>query len=192
MFKFLPSINAAKKCPIDFSKYINIRKELHTFPEPGFNNLETQKYLLSYLEKLGISQSQINICKPNGFYFTIRGESKCEEKKGFTIGFRSDIDGLPIKDELNSSYTSKNGSGHLFGHDGHMAMMLALVEILHKNKAIIPENVSIRILFQPAEETAEGAIEMVKCGAIDNVDEIYMFHSWNELPIGQVYLKEGS
>ena len=98
---------------------------------------------------------------------------------GKTVALRGDMDALAIQ-QLNKHvpYVSKTeGKMHACGHDAHTAMLLIAAKALSAVKDQLPGNV--RLLFQPAEEIAQGAKAMVKQGAMDDVDNVFGIHIWS-------------
>ena len=93
------------------------------------------------------------------------------------MALRADIDALPVKEETGLPFASHNeGKMHACGHDNHMAMLLGAAKILNEVKDELSGDV--RLVFQPAEETAVGALQMMKEHALDGVDAIYGVHVW--------------
>jgi N-acetyldiaminopimelate deacetylase len=146
-----------------------IRKAFHQIPEKGFQEFETQKLILQYLNENLKDYIEIEIWR-TGVIVHIKG--KLSERK---IGFRCDIDGLPIIEKTNLSYASKNiGMMHACGHDFHITFGLILIE---KMKLKQPNDDYI-IMFQPAEEGPGGAQLLIeeKPNIFDNIDHLFAFH----------------
>ena len=148
---------------------INWRRELHTIPEIDFDLFKTSQYIKNELDEMGIPY--VNMMAKVGICAIING---CTD--GPTIALRSDMDGLPIKEETGLSFASENGYMHACGHDAHMAMLLGAAKILSKNKDKLTGNV--KLFFQPAEENEGGAKPMINEGCLDNpkVDAIFGLH----------------
>jgi amidohydrolase len=77
------------------------------------------------------------------------------------------------------------------GHDGHMATLLCTAEVLITNKDKIPNNKTVRLIFQPAEEGPGGALPMIKDECLEGVDEIYGFHNRPMFKEGIIAVKKG-
>ena len=77
------------------------------------------------------------------------------------------------------------------GHDGHMATMLAVAEVIHGNREKIPRDKRVRIVFQPAEEEPGGAVPMIREGCLHGVDEIYAFHNLPNVREGEIRVVSG-
>jgi len=114
------------------------------------------------------------------------------DSAGKTIAVRADMDALPIQDQKQCDYASKNpGVIHACGHDCHMAIAIGVVKTLRQLDIEVPG--TVRFLFQPSEEaTPSGASEMVKAGVMDGVEKIVAFHVDPEVPAGTIGLREGT
>ncbi|WP_462408479.1 amidohydrolase [Neobacillus sp. Marseille-QA0830] len=160
-----------------------IRRKLHSEPELSWEEYNTTNFVCEYLDQLGISYRR---AEPTGVIATIEGG-----KPGKTVALRGDMDALSVE-ELNKDlpYASKfEGKMHACGHDSHTAMLLIAAKVLNENKADLAGNV--RLLFQPAEEVAEGAKAFVKQGAVDGVDNVFGIHIWSQMPTGKVSCTPG-
>jgi len=178
------------KYKLNLEEIFKIRRELHKYPEVLFTEFETKKRLLNFLAShCNIDPNKAKSYAKTGFTYDIKGTG---EPKGedFTIGFRADMDALPIKEESTFEYASANpGVSHICGHDGHMATLLGLANVLSNFQTYIPSNKTIRLVFQPGEEGGHGAKIMVEEGALEGVNEIYALHSWS-LPFGKFGIKK--
>ncbi len=158
------------------------RRDLHQIPELGFDLYKTHAYLKNALETMGYAP--IRIAK-TGLLVHIPGEQED------AIAFRADMDGLSIHEETNVSYQSMHqGIMHACGHDGHMAILLGLAEVLKESQR--PRQ-SIVLVFQPAEEGPGGAKVIVESGILEkyNVKHIYGMHLYPNLEQGKIGLIDG-
>ncbi|WP_026879447.1 M20 family metallopeptidase [Ignatzschineria larvae DSM 13226] len=161
---------------------IAFRRELHAHPELPWEEFETTKRIARELDKLGI---EYRLTNPTGVIAEIKGG-----KPGKTVALRGDIDALPILELSDIPYKSQNeGKMHACGHDTHTAMLLTAARVLNEVKDEIPGNV--RFIFQPAEEIAAGAKEMVAQGAMENVDNVFGMHIWTVMPAGRISCEAG-
>jgi amidohydrolase len=176
---------------MDTIKYEKFRQDLHKIPEIGFEEFETKKYLLDYLKSLKIFEKEIgaklNEIKETGFFIDIQGKGEKNSEVNSLIAYRTDIDGLPIEEETGVSYTSiHKGFQHACGHDGHMSILTAFLEFYCQNLQKIPSNITIRFLYQPAEEGRGGAEMMIENGCLNNVEEIYGLHNATLFNVGEI------
>ena len=111
---------------------------------------------------------------------------------GQTVMIRVDIDALPIQVPGDRPYSSQvEGVMHACGHDGHTAVGMAVAELLGRYRDSIRGQ--IKLVFQPAEEIASGAIKMIEEGVMRDpvVDRVLSFHLWSGLPVGQMVSQAG-
>ena len=183
---------SAKKQIQDLSKeflpkIIDIRRNLHSNPELSFQEFETSKYIKSILADWGIPfQEHI---ADTGIVVLLKGRNS---EKSCTA-LRADFDALPIQEENEVAYCSKNnGVMHACGHDAHTASLLGALKILHTLKS--DWEGSIKFIFQPAEERLPGgAKQMISEGVLENpkVDNMLGQHVFPDLEVGKVGFKAG-
>ena len=162
---------------------IELRRYLHSFPELGKHEFNTQKRIIQELSAVGLT------CRPilgTGVIAQLEGS-----KPGKTIAIRADMDALELVDECDTSYQSKNhGVCHACGHDGHIAMLVGVAKIMAEMKEEIEGN--IRFLFQPNEEQLPGGARfMIEEGALQGVDAIIGAHLWQPLKVGTIGIATG-
>jgi len=163
---------------------IQMRRHIHKNPELSGCEYETAKFIESKLKEFGVAYKRIG---KTGVIATV-----CGKNKGKTIALRADIDALPVLEENTVDYKSKNnGVMHACGHDSHIAVMLGAAKLLSKEKNNLKG--CVRFIFQPAEETADGAKDMIKYGALKNPkpDMILGFHACPWIKSGKVGIKYG-
>lgn len=108
-----------------------------------------------------------------------------------SIGLRADFDALPIQEDNNLPYKSTvEGKAHLCGHDGHTTMLLGAAKYLSESRSF---NGTVRLIFQPAEETMEGGPAMINDGLFERfpMDAVYGLHNMPGLELGKFYFGEG-
>lgn len=165
---------------------VQVRRDLHQIPELGFQEFKTQQYLLAFLQQLPQEHLTITTwCTGIVAYITGSNPTK-------TIGWRTDIDGLPVAEETGVSYSSTHiGNMHACGHDCHMTVALALVSAFTQQQP----TQNVVVYFQPAEEGPGGAEPMLNWlqqQRSDLVcDEIYALHIAPEYPVGTVATRAG-
>jgi amidohydrolase len=168
-------------------KVIAIRRHLHQYPELSFNEVETSKYIIEQLKPLGV-EIQSGIVK-TGIVVVIKGKNPTKK----TIALRGDIDALPIQEQTQLSFASKNdGVMHACGHDMHTASLIGCAFILNELRNEFEG--TIKLLFQPGEELLPGGAKlMIEAGVLENptVESIFGQHVYPELPVGKVGFKSG-
>lgn len=160
------------------------RRYFHQNPEVGFEEFNTSKTIVEYLNSLGIENKVI--CK-TGIVGLIHGNGE-----GPVIALRSDLDALPLDDRKNVEYASKvKGKMHACGHDGHMSILMAVAKLLNKHRDKF--NGTVKLIFEPAEETIGGAQFMIEEGALEDpkVDAIIGLHVSELLDSGTIGLRYG-
>ncbi|MGG0720324.1 N-acetyldiaminopimelate deacetylase [Robertmurraya massiliosenegalensis] len=164
--------------------FVQIRRDLHKIPELGFQEYKTQGYLLEYLKSLPQERLQIKTWK-TGIFVKIEGLNPSK-----TIGYRADIDGLPIVEETGLPFPSEHPEQmHACGHDFHMSIALGLVTQFTRHA--IDDN--LLFIFQPAEEGPGGAEPMLQSEIMKEwkPDMILALHIAPEYPVGSIAVKEG-
>jgi amidohydrolase len=173
-----------------FDAMCNVRRHLHQNPEPSGQEVETTRYLASVLE----SEHLKPVIAENGRGLWVDVGDEDGARGAPRIGIRADIDALWISDEKRTAYRSAvSGVMHACGHDAHSAVVLgaitALAELARANK--LPWPVSCRAIFQPAEETNRGALEMIRAGALRGLSDLLGLHVDPSRPVGTVGLRHG-
>lgn len=164
---------------------IAIRRYLHQYPELSFHEYKTAAYIANFYEELQIPY-QTNV-GGNGLIATLKGG-----KPGKTVALRADFDALPIQDEKNVPYKSKNaGVMHACGHDGHTATLLVLAKVMKKFQAELAG--TIVFLHQHAEEIMPGgAKSILDTGALADVEAVFGNHLWATTPLGTLQTCPGA
>lgn len=166
------------------NRFIQIRRELHQIPELGFQETKTQNYLLAYLESLPQERLTIKRWK-TGLFVRVHGRNPAK-----TIGYRTDIDGLPIPEETSLPYASTFPERmHACGHDLHMSIALGVLTYFIEQQI----DDDLLFIFQPAEEGPGGAEPMLKTDIMQDwmPDMIIGLHIAPEYPVGTIAVKEG-
>ncbi|MBB6284007.1 N-acetyldiaminopimelate deacetylase [Geobacillus subterraneus] len=166
------------------SPFVAIRRDLHKIPELGFQEFKTQQYLLNYIRSLPQERLDVRTWK-TGIFVKVNGTAPQK-----TIGYRADIDGLPIDEETGLSYRSEHeGQMHACGHDVHMSIALGvLTHFAHH-----PLKDDLLFIFQPAEEGPGGAKPMLESDTMREwkPNMIVGLHIAPEYPVGTIATKEG-
>lgn len=162
------------------------RRNFHKYPELGFKEQLTAEFISQKLQEWGIKH-ETGIAH-TGIVATIPGK-----KPGKVLAIRADMDALPIQEQNEVSYRSlHDGVMHACGHDGHSAIALGTAYYLSQHQGDFTG--TVKIIFQPAEESPGGAKPMIEAGVLKNpdVDAIIGLHLWNNLPLGTVGVRNGA
>ena len=154
-----------------------LRRWLHSHPELSMEEEQTSRFIADYLETFGIP---CRIIEKTGVIGTLMAEST-DETSLPTIAIRAEIDGLPICENTGLPFSSVYpGRMHACGHDAITAVVLCLARVLAEHVRELKYN--IRFLFEPAEETGEGARYMIENGALEEPrpDAVLIFHFGNQ------------
>ncbi|GAA0077235.1 M20 peptidase aminoacylase family protein [Clostridium sp. CTA-5] len=166
------------------NELIKVYRKLHQSPELPNQEFETTNSLIRLLEDVDIDIIDLNL--KTGLVAEINGGAK-----GPVIAIRCDIDALPIEEETDLPYKSLiKGKMHACGHDFHMAVILGAVYLLKKNEQNLKGK--IKVIFQPAEESADGAKKILQTGVLDDVDVIFGIHNTPDLDSGVIGIKTGA
>ncbi|MBB3609346.1 M20 aminoacylase family protein [Rhizobium sp. BK602] len=157
---------------------IELRHDLHRYPELAFQERRTSKIVASLLSSWGYEVT--TGVGGTGVVATLRGGDG--EKR---IGIRADMDALPIEEATELAYASDNpGVMHACGHDGHTSILLAAARYLAETRRF---SGVLTLIFQPAEEIGAGARKMISDGLFERfpVDAVFGLHNWPGVPLGQ-------
>lgn len=160
---------------------IKIRRELHQIPEIGLEEYQTQKYLLDKITEITHGKNFVEQRTwRTGILVFLHGSAP-----GKTVGWRTDIDALPVEEATGLDFASQHeGQMHACGHDIHMTTALGLLDALVQKQ---PKN-NLLFLFQPAEENLAGGKLMYEEDAFGNwvPDEFYGLHVRPDLKVGDI------
>ncbi len=168
---------------------IEIRRELHRFPELGNQEFRTSRRIIETLNDLGIEVQNII---GTGIVGIIRGSEPPPFLNGKCIAIRADMDALPIHEKTEIPFRSEvDGVMHACGHDAHTAILLGVAMALAELKEKFSG--TVKLFFQPAEETDGGADRMVNNGCMENpkVGAVIGLHVDPTLETGRFGLKSG-
>jgi amidohydrolase len=164
-----------------------IRHDIHSHPELGFEEKRTSAIVASKLAAWGVEVHQ-GIAK-TGVVGVVRGR---KSDSGRAIGLRADMDCLPLHETGDVPYRSRHdGRMHACGHDGHTTMLLGTARYLAETRHF---DGTAYLIFQPAEEGGGGGQVMVQEGLFERfpADEIYALHNWPGLPPGKIAVRAGA
>lgn len=163
---------------------VSLRRELHKYPEIGFDLPKTLALVRRELESMGIEYTEK--FGRSSIVATINPD--CQ---GFTIGIRADMDALPMDEQTDVPFKSQNpGCMHACGHDLHTAMLLATARRLVQMKDRL--RCRVKLLFTPAEEyVTPGSKEMAENGVMDDIDCAIACHVSPLYDVGDIRLTYG-
>lgn len=169
-----------------YPEAVAMRRFFHQNPELSQEEYETREYVCKKLKEFGIEYTLSN--STNAIAATIYGQNR--EK---AVAIRADMDALPVLENTGLSYASKvSGVMHACGHDMHTAILLGSAYVLKSMEDQLKH--SVKLFFQPAEETIGGADQMIKEGCMDNpkVERVISLHVNAGLKTGMVQLTRGA
>ncbi|OGO18289.1 MAG: hypothetical protein A2Z14_03755 [Chloroflexi bacterium RBG_16_48_8] len=164
---------------------ISWRRDFHKHPELGFQENRTSGIVAQRMVDWGFDVQR----GVAGTGIVARMEGK---RPGPTVLLRFDMDALPIQEQTSVSYASIHpGVMHACGHDGHLAVGLAVACLMYPNKDLLKGG--LKFVFQPAEEVLGGAKRMVDEGVLENPKPDFSLaaHLWNEKPLGWIGISSG-
>ncbi len=168
----------------DYQRALELKEEIianrryfHEHPEVGLNMPKTRDYIKRELASYGIEAEECG----HGLTARIGKGGKC-------ILLRADMDALPMAEESGETFACKSGKeAHACGHDFHAAMLLTAAKILKEKESSLQG--TVKLMFQPAEESFEGSQDMIEAGILENpkVDAALAYHvSPGQMPVGLV------
>jgi amidohydrolase len=170
---------------------VGIRRHLHRHPEVSGEERETSFYLYQMLGDAGLDVRM----GPEGCGLIADTLPRESQAARGVLALRADIDALRIHDEKDVSYRSQvDGVMHACGHDCHTAIATTTLLVLWQleQQQVLPWPIQLRGIFQPSEETAQGAREMIRVGAMEDVDAILALHVDPTRQLGKIGLRCGA
>lgn len=163
---------------------IDWRRHLHSHPELSFEEMETSQYVFDVLNSFG----GLEVSRPTKTSVMARLIGQTDGPK---LAIRADMDALPIEEETDLEFKSQNkGVMHACGHDAHTAILLGATKVLTELRDSVKGE--IRFLFQHAEELHPGgAVEMVKAGVMDDIDQVIGLHVRSMMESGRLCVSAG-
>ena len=164
---------------------IELRRDIHLYPELGFEEVRTSGVVADRLRRLGY-EVKTGIAETGVVGILRTG------RPGRCVLLRADMDALPIHEESGLPFASTvPGKMHACGHDAHVAILLGAAGMIMERKDALRG--TIVLCFQPAEEGKGGAAAMIKEGLLDDphVDAVYGLHVWSQHQAGIVLTRPG-
>jgi amidohydrolase len=164
---------------------VDFRRDLHAHPEVGYHEHRTTRRVKLRLEAAGLRP----IILPKGTGLLVDVGSGAEP----VVGFRADLDALPISDEKDVPYRSTVANAcHACGHDVHTTVLLGTGLVLARAAAAGALPGKVRLIFQPAEEVPCGALDVLAAGGIASVDRVFALHCDPRLDVGKIGTRVGA
>lgn len=166
---------------------VAVRRHLHAHPETSGHEEATCRFVGSRLAEAGLAGRVV----ADGRGVIVDAPHEASRPR---IALRADLDALPIQDAKRVDYCSQvAGVMHACGHDAHTAIALGTILALEaaRGAGVLPWPVCWRGVFQPAEETNAGALQMVAAGAVEGVDAILALHVDPSRDVGTIGIREG-
>ncbi|MET0952237.1 MAG: amidohydrolase [Aeromicrobium sp.] len=163
---------------------IEVRRDLHAYPELSWHEERTTDVVATWMDKLGISYERFD---GTGLMADVGPD------EGPIVALRADLDALPVVETSQDPWRSTvPGASHSCGHDVHVSALLGAGVALAAAHAEHQLPHRVRLIFQPAEEVMPGgALRLLAAGALKGVSRIFALHCDPSLDVGQVGLREG-
>ncbi|ANQ27959.1 amidohydrolase [Vibrio natriegens] len=177
----------------DIEQMRDWRRQIHQYPELGFEEFATSQLVAELLKDWGY-EVHTRIAGTG-----VVGVLRWGEEPGLSLGLRADMDALPIQEATGLPWASQvAGKMHACGHDGHTAILLGVAETiarLHRTKQL-PGSGTLHLIFQPAEEMGfnGGAERMIEDGLFERFpcDGLFALHNFPGIPTGKLCFREGA
>jgi amidohydrolase len=160
---------------------IAVRRDLHEHPELAWQEQRTAERVEAALDEMGIAHRRV---AGTGVLADLPGRDGVD-----AVALRADLDALPVAEETGLPFASaRDGTMHACGHDGHTAMLLGAAEYLARESEL---PATVRLIFQPAEETGTGAPALIEAGALADVALIFGGHLDRLYAPGEIVVTTG-
>lgn len=171
------------------NRLIDDRRHIHKNPELSFKEYKTSEYIKTRLDEMSVNYVSGLV----GTDVIAVIEGTLNSKKSKTLLIRADIDALPVCETRECEYKSvNNGVMHACGHDAHTAILLCVCDVLNKTREHFSG--TVKLVFQPGEETSGGAKPLIDAGVLSapDVDACIALHMDSDIDCGKIRIKKGS
>lgn len=166
-----------------YEQIVLMRRDLHRHPELSWQESRTAKEIGKFLDQYGVVH-RMGVAG-TGVVADLPGPDGVP-----AVALRADMDALPIQEDTGLPFSSEvHGVMHACGHDGHTSMLLGAAALLARESSL---PAPVRLIFQPAEETGNGAIAMIKAGVLQDVGIIFGGHLDRHYPTGSIVVTDGA
>ena len=169
------------------SDIVAIRRDIHAYPELAFKETRTSDLVAEALASYGLEVHR-GLAGTGVVGVLKKGDSPR------AIGLRADMDALAVEEKNGFSHCSTRvGTMHACGHDGHTAMLLGAARYLSEQRDRLDFEGTVYFIFQPAEESEGGALVMVNEGLFRQfpMDAVFGLHNWPGIPVGEMAVVPG-
>lgn len=166
-----------------YEQIVLMRRDLHRHPELSWQESRTAKEIGKFLDQYGVVH-RMGVAG-TGVVADLPGPDGVP-----AVALRADMDALPVQEDTGLPFSSEvHGVMHACGHDGHTSMLLGAAALLARESSL---PAPVRLIFQPAEETGNGAIAMIKAGVLQDVGIIFGGHLDRHYPTGSIVVTDGA
>lgn len=171
-----------------FETWRSWRRHLHSNPELSWEEVETTRFIRKQLKRMGLDL----VPGPQGLggWIDLRASGTGDR----WIAYRGDIDAIPVHEETGHDFCSQNpGVMHACGHDVHTTVALGVCDTIRHvmSQNLFDKPLNLRVIFQPAEEVAQGAAAMMDLGVLEDIDCIFAMHVDASREVGQIGYRDG-
>lgn len=172
-----------------FDVWCDWRRHLHANPELSWQEVETTAFIREQLQRMSLDL--VPGPKDLGGWANLRASAAGDR----WIAYRGDIDAIPVHEDTGREFCSQNqGVMHACGHDVHTTVALGVCDTIQNllSRDLVTQPLNLRVIFQPAEEVAQGAAAMIDSGVLKDVDCIFAMHVDASREVGNVGFRDGA
>ena len=177
---------------LDTSLLVEMRRDLHAHPELSGRETATTAWLGQHLRDLGLAPVRLDV--GTGLVCDVPLGGAAPGDGSPVVALRADIDALAMQDGKQVGYRSQHdGAAHACGHDVHTTVLVGAARVLHALAADVPARGTVRLVFEPAEETVPGgAVDVIAEGWLEGVSAIFGLHCDPKVDVGRLGCRAGA